>query len=254
MESTEIGEVMRRSEIVIPAYERKGKHGRLEMKESLLLAFLCFVLCASLASPEVLLRVDENGRKVFYNIPSKPQPVRSTVVSTLSTRVQDYTPMIEQACNKYKVDPDLVKAVIQAESAYNSKALSQAGAIGLMQLMPATALRFGVKKIHDPQENIHGGVQYLKFLLDRFNGDITLAVAAYNAGEGAVQRFKGVPRYKETQNYVKKVLTLYAKNDLPQSFVVRAKTIYRYADPDGTIRFTTARPQSGAFTEVKLTL
>jgi len=223
------------------------------MKESLLFAFLCFVLCASIAGAELLVRVDENGKKVFYNLPPKPQPVRATVVSSLLTRVDYYAPMIEQACNKYKVDPDLVKAVIQAESAYNSKALSQAGAIGLMQLMPATALRFGVKKIYDPQENIHGGVQYLKFLLDLFNGDLTLAVAAYNAGEGAVQRFNGVPRYTETQNYVKKVLTLYGKNDVRQSFVVRAKTIYRYADADGAIHFTTGRPQSGAFTEIKLT-
>ena len=215
------------------------------MRVFLLLAFFCFVLYASLSSAEVLVRVDENGKKVFYNLTPKPQPVRPAVVSPFSTRVQNYAPMIEQACNKYKVDPDLVKAVIQAESAYNSKARSKAGAIGLMQLMPATASRFGVKRIYDPQENIHGGVQYLKFLLDLFNDDLTLTVAAYNAGEGAVQRFHGVPRYTETQNYVKRVLTLYGKKDLRTSFAVTAKTIYGYADSNGKIYFTTERRTKG---------
>ena len=223
------------------------------MKFCLFLAFLNFVLFASLASPEVLVRADSNGKKVYYNLAPRHQPVRVTFARPLSIRVNHYAPIIEQACYKYKVDPDLVKAVIQIESGYNSNALSHAGAIGLMQLMPATASRFGVKKIYDPQENIYGGVQYLRFLLHLFKGDLTLAVAGYNAGEGAVQRFKGVPPYTETQNYVKKVLTLYAKTDVTNSYTVTAKTIYRYVN-DGTIHFATERPRSGEFNEVKLTL
>jgi len=120
--------------------------------------------------------------------------------------------------------------------------------------MPATAMRFGVKQIYDPEENIHGGVQYLKFLLDLFNNDLSLTVAAYNAGEGAVQKYGAVPKYTETQNYVKRVLQLYGREDAPQSFVMTAKTVYRYADADGAIHFTTERPKSGEFTEIKLSM
>ena len=224
------------------------------MKFSLFLTFLNFVLFASLANPEVLVRASVNGKKVFYNLAPTHEPVRVTLAPRpLSIRVHHYAPIIEQACYKYKVDPDLVKALIQVESAYNSQALSNAGAIGLMQLMPATATRFGVKKIYDPQDNIYGGVQYLRFLLHLFKGDLTLAVAGYNAGEGAVQRFNGVPPYTETRNYVSRVLTLYAKADAPNSFTGTAKSIYRYVKA-GTIHFTTERPQTGEFNEVKLTM
>ena len=105
-----------------------------------------------------------------------------------------------------QVSPALVVAIISTESAGREAAVSSAGASGLMQLMPATAKRFGVKKIADPGENISGGVQYLDFLLDHFGGDAVLAIAAYNAGEGAVRRNGGVPDYKETRGYVPKVV------------------------------------------------
>jgi hypothetical protein len=123
--------------------------------------------------------------------------------------------------------------------------------------MPATAARFGVKEIFDPNENIHGGVQYLKFLLQLFNGDLPLAVAAYNAGEGAVQRFQGIPRYTETQNYVRKVLTLYGKSDYTSGVMLRAKveppkTIYKYTDSKGMIQFTTQKPKDGIVEVIKL--
>jgi soluble lytic murein transglycosylase-like protein len=225
-----------------------------DMKVSLVLASCFFLLCASLVSAEILIRVDATGKKVFYNSTEKNQRTIVKAGKPLQVRAQQFDPMIEAACNKYQVDPDLVKAVIQVESAYNSKALSHAGAIGLMQLMPATAMRFGVKQIYDPEENIHGGVQYIKFLLDLFDNDLSLTVAAYNAGEGAVQKFGTVPKYTETQNYVKQVLQLYGKGDVPESFVVTPKTVYRYADAAGVIHFTTERPKSGEFTEIKLAL
>jgi soluble lytic murein transglycosylase-like protein len=225
-----------------------------DMKVSFILTSCFFILCASLASAEIMIRVDANGKKVFYNLPEKNQPTIVKAGKPLQVRVQQFDPMIEAACNKYQVDPDLVKAVIQVESAYNSKALSHAGAIGLMQLMPATAMRFGVKQIYDPEENIHGGVQYLKFLMDRFDNDLSLTVAAYNAGEGAVQKYGAVPKYTETQNYVKRVLQLYGRGDVPETFVVAPKTVYRYADASGVIHFTTERPKSGEFTEIKLAL
>ena len=112
---------------------------------------------------------------------------------------------IATAARDFGVDQAIVRAIIHAESAYNPNALSRVGAQGLMQLMPATARRFGVSNAFDAGQNIRGGVQYLAWLLKRFNGNLTLAAAGYNAGEGAVDKYKGVPPYSETQRYVQRV-------------------------------------------------
>ncbi len=112
---------------------------------------------------------------------------------------------ITSAAREFGVEEAVVRAIIHAESAYNPTALSRAGAQGLMQLMPPTAARFGVSDSYDAGQNIRGGVQYLAWLLKRFNGDLTLAAAGYNAGEGAVDRHGGVPPYSETQYYVRRV-------------------------------------------------
>ena len=121
-----------------------------------------------------------------------------------------FAPTVDNAAERYKLSKSLLHAVITAESAYDPAAVSIAGAVGLMQLMPATAKRYGVKNLIDPYENIHGGSRYLRDLLDMFNNDMTLAVAAYNAGENAVIRYgKRIPPFPETQNYVKKVLSYY---------------------------------------------
>ncbi len=127
----------------------------------------------------------------------------------LKDRVKALSPTIAQVAARTQVDLDLLHAVILAESAYNTKAQSPKGAMGLMQLMPATARRFGVEDAWNPSQNIQGGARYLKFLLNRFDGDRQLAVAAYNAGEGAVDKYGGIPPYKETQGYVKKVMKFY---------------------------------------------
>ncbi len=116
-----------------------------------------------------------------------------------------YNDEIVAAAHQYGVDEAIVRAIIHAESAFNPNALSRVGAQGLMQLMPATARRFGVTNSFEPRQNIQGGVKYLSWLLKRFNGDLTLAAAGYNAGEGAVDRHKGVPPYQETQRYVERV-------------------------------------------------
>ena len=116
-----------------------------------------------------------------------------------------YSSEIRQAAKQYGVDEAVVRAIIHAESAFNPNALSRVGAQGLMQLMPATARRFGVGNPFDAGQNIQGGVQYLAWLLKRFNGDLTLAAAGYNAGEGAVDKYNGVPPYSETQRYVQRV-------------------------------------------------
>ena len=111
--------------------------------------------------------------------------------------------LVNSIAPKYGVDPGLVLAVIQAESAFRTDAVSPKEAAGLMQLIPDTANRFGVGNVFDPRENITGGVKYLRWLLAYFQGDVTLALAGYNAGEGAVDRYKGVPPYEETRNYVR---------------------------------------------------
>jgi soluble lytic murein transglycosylase-like protein len=126
------------------------------------------------------------------------------------TTVQD--PMdriVQDAAQRHKVDPALVKAVISTESGWNPHAISRKGAEGLMQLIPETAERFGVGNALDPAQNVEGGTTYLKWLLDRYNGDLRKTLAAYNAGEGAVDSFGGVPRYRETQQYVQKVTHAY---------------------------------------------
>ena len=121
-----------------------------------------------------------------------------------------FTELIEQAAFRHQVDAKLVHAVIQTESAYNSSAQSPKGAVGLMQLMPDTARRFGVIDRNDPDQNVDGGTRYLKHLINMFNLNLDLAVAAYNAGENAVIRYNNsIPPYPETQNYVKQVLALY---------------------------------------------
>lgn len=113
------------------------------------------------------------------------------------------------------IDPRFIHAVIKQESRYNPKAVSHVGAEGLMQMMPGTAKRFGLKDPFDPAANVAAGTKYLKFLLKRFNGDVSLALAGYNAGEGSVDKYKGIPPYNETQNYVKKIVGNYGKTYHP---------------------------------------
>jgi len=120
-----------------------------------------------------------------------------------------YEKFIKNACYNFGLDPSLVKAVIHAESAGNYKAVSPKGALGLMQLMPGTARDMDVADPLDPEDNIYGGSRYLKEMIERFDGDIKLALAAYNAGPGAVEKNNGIPPYQETQQYVKKVISLW---------------------------------------------
>lgn len=135
------------------------------------------------------------------------QWTRSSVINQVNRN--RYTQDITQIAAQYSLDPALMHAVISAESAYNPSAVSNKGAMGLMQLMPATARRFGVQDPFDPIANMHGGARYLRWLIDRFNNTY-LAVAAYNAGEGAVERYgNSIPPYEETQTYVTRVLNYY---------------------------------------------
>ncbi|MEE9325802.1 MAG: lytic transglycosylase domain-containing protein [Cocleimonas sp.] len=145
----------------------------------------------------------------------------------LKQKAKRFSKPILKYSRLYKVDSNLIKAVIAAESCFKVKALSKANARGLMQLIPATAERFGVKNSYNPEQNIRGGVKYLRFLLDRYKGNLKKVIAAYNAGEGRVDRYNGIPPFKETKRYVKNVLKTYAiLSPKPSKKKTRVKAVY----------------------------
>lgn len=171
-------------------------------------------LIATAAAAEVRIGVARDGSKYIYNLggSGSSRNLRQSDWNWLAKqrdRSSDYDAIIAKYSRRFSVDPVLVKAVIQVESNFNPAVVSSKGARGLMQLMPATAKRFGVANIHDPEENIRGGVAYLAYLQKFFSGDLQRVLAGYNAGENAVTRYGGIPPYAETQLYVKKALTVY---------------------------------------------
>lgn len=131
-----------------------------------------------------------------------------------SRRENIYNNIINEAAKRYDIDAALIKAIIMAESSYNHKAVSKRGAVGLMQLMPNTANALGVKDIYNPAHNINGGAKYIKLLLDKYNGDLELALAAYNAGSKKVRKYNGIPPFRATRRYVKKVFNYYWRYQL----------------------------------------
>jgi len=162
------------------------------------------------ARADVRLAVRPDGKKVIYNVWSPS--VRTSNYTWLAkqrNRRSAYDKVIERYADAYNVDPVLVHAVILVESDFNPRCVSNKNARGLMQLIPETAQRYGVKNVFDPEENIRGGVHYLSDLLEMFGHDMERALAAYNAGEGAVTRYGGIPPYQETSTYVNRALTVY---------------------------------------------
>jgi soluble lytic murein transglycosylase-like protein len=208
------------------------------------------------ARAQIASLTDESGRRMFINAnpPAK--------MSTAKPRATIYMPgetsllganrpavdidrdgvekLVREAAQRHNVDPALVRAVIETESNWNPAAMSRKGAAGLMQLIPTTAQRFGAYDAFNPKQNVDAGVHYLKTLLERYNGNLDLALAAYNAGEGAVDRAHGIPAYRETRNYVQRVQDAYYRpgSGRMDNAYTRANPIHRVVDSNGRIIFT----------------
>ncbi|MFO0706833.1 MAG: lytic transglycosylase domain-containing protein [Nitrospira sp.] len=166
----------------------------------------------SLVQAEIYQYIDANGTISLTNVPTDHRYRR---IATQPNRLRpilserELEPMISRYSQQHQLHPALIRAVIKAESDFDPMAVSRAGAVGLMQLMPQTAVRMDVRDLYDPEDNIGGGTKYLRQLLDRFRGNLPLALAAYNAGEHVVDRYRGLPPIDETRQYVKKVIRYY---------------------------------------------
>jgi hypothetical protein len=220
------------------------------------------VLCAALFAPgangQITKVVEPTGRPLFVNA-EPPVSVklglgkpRATIYlaaessfmgrerPAVSIDRDGVEKLVREAAERHRVDPALVRAVIETESNWNPRAYSHKGAGGLMQLIPTTAQRYGAYDVFNPQQNIDAGVKHLKWLLERYNGNLDLALAAYNAGEGAVDRAHGIPAFRETQNYVLKVQNAYFRpgsGRLADAFI-NARAIHRDVTPSGRVVFT----------------
>jgi soluble lytic murein transglycosylase-like protein len=191
------------------------------LKTAFLTATL-LVASAAAANPKIYTYVDADGQRHYTDVPDNNR-YRLLILSPrdrtasgdrydamLLAKAGQYDSIIEKAALSAAVEPNLLRAVIVVESGFNLHAVSKRGAVGLMQLMPATATRFGVSNPYDPRQNVQAGARYLKFLIDRFGQDVRLALAAYNAGEEAVDRNGGqIPPFSETMAYVPRVLKIY---------------------------------------------
>ncbi len=180
---------------------------------------LCTTIAPGNAMSDIYRYVDEDDIVHFTDAPTdkrfkifmrdlkKDKELRTKLKFVSSANSAEFAALIKSCSDKYGVNPSLVKAVIHAESGYNPNAVSSKGATGLMQLMPGTAKSLKVADRFNPKDNVEGGVKYLRFLLDTFRGDVSLAVAAYNAGLNAVAKYGGIPPYNETRTYVSRVLS-----------------------------------------------
>src|SRR5580765_2174894 len=230
----------------------------------------CFVLstlalCLQPANAQIAKIVDDSsGRHFFVN--SDPAPSRFapnvSKFATPKSRATIFLPaessfagrsrpamsidrdgaerLVREAAERHHMDPALVRAVIETESGWNARAKSSKGALGLMQLIPTTAVRFGVYDAFSPQQNVDAGVRYLKTLLQRYNGNLDLALAAYNAGESAVDRAHGIPAFRETRDYVQKVQNAYFRpgSGRMEGLWFNPRAIRKDTDPSGRVIFT----------------
>jgi soluble lytic murein transglycosylase-like protein len=206
---------------------------------------------------------DEQGVVHYTNMPGDPRysfvrkdPEPAAVKpaaeggGAVSRGLRAFAQVIRAAAERYGVDTRLIEAIVQTESAGNPTAVSPKGARGLMQLMPERAAELGVRDSFDPQQNVDGGVRHMRDLLQRFGGDVTLALAAYNAGEAAVRSHGGIPPFAETREYVRRVRAMYNGGGslAPKAvaLVTAPQRIYRTVADDGTMTFTNLPPRTAA--------
>ena len=215
-------------------------------------ALLIFSTTGFVFGQEIVKVLTPHGRRMYSNTEEVYRLLPNTAVKKISFSLyvkDDSQPsprlreLIQKISEQHGVDPELVQAVAKTESNFNPYAVSSRGALGLMQLVPDTAKRFGVSNVFDPEENIQGGVKFLRFLLGMFPESLPHVLAAYNAGENAVIRYKGIPPYPETQEYVKKITQIYKKRS---NFLIASnadqsesdKKIVSYRDNAGRIIFS----------------
>ncbi|MGH7357785.1 MAG: lytic transglycosylase domain-containing protein [Candidatus Rokuibacteriota bacterium] len=227
-------------------------------------AILSLAVIATPAAAGSTYRFEDGEGVVHYtNVPSDPrygfvrrdpEPERAKPATdaggSLGRGVRAFAHLIRTTAERHGVDARLVEAIVQTESAGNPTAVSPKGARGLMQLMPERAAELGVRDSFDPVQNVDGGVRHMRDLLQRFGGDVTLALAAYNAGETAVRTYGGIPPYAETREYVRRVRSLYegAGPAMPGAIalVTAPQRIYRAIADDGTLTFTNLPPRTAA--------
>jgi soluble lytic murein transglycosylase-like protein len=218
----------------------------------ILAAAVAVLASAAPSGAETYQFIGPDGTVHFTNAPSDPRYRRMANVSPSSSGTAEgffrvpqtlaapsLTEIIRTAAQRHGVPEQLVSAVIRVESGYNVKAVSRKGARGLMQLMPGTAAILGVRDSFDPMENIDGGVRHLRGLLERYSNNLPLALAAYNAGEGAVNTHGGIPPYPETQAYVGRILSIIGGD----SFAGIPSSTYRYVETDGAVVYTNVPPR-----------
>jgi soluble lytic murein transglycosylase-like protein len=215
------------------------------------------VLCAGPANAQITKVVDTDGRRFFINA-EPPLSAKLTAKSrnaiylptetSLTGRPHPWSSIdrdgteriVRETAERHHIDPALIRAVIETESNWNPRAYSHKGAGGLMQLIPTTAQRFGAYDVFNPQQNVDAGVKYLRTLLERYHGNLDLALAAYNAGEGAVERAHGIPAFRETRSYIQKVQNAYFRpgsGRLADAFT-NPRAIHRDVTAEGRIIFS----------------
>ncbi len=200
------------------------------------------ILSAHSVAAAAEIRMEERDGVLYISSVETPRPSPAPSAPALpAAQIADRAPvpyrdLIRAAAERHELAPELVESVIRVESNFKARAVSPKGARGLMQLMPATAAMLGVRNVFDARQNIEGGVRHLRHLVDRYRGNLALALAAYNAGVEAVTRYGGIPPYAETQAYVARILRLLQRAELPAA--AEAAGLYRYEAADGHVVYS----------------
>ena len=243
-----------------------GEHFRLWVTRTrpVLIPLITILMVSMSTSPvraedKIQAFVNPNGKVVFTNLvdnTSTPASRPATTEAVAQEMPGSLKALVDSISANHGVDSELVRAVMKTESNYNRWAVSNKGALGLMQLIPSTGQRYGVRDFFDPQQNIDGGVRYLKFLLEKFNGDLDLSLAAYNAGENLVERLGRIPAIPETTDYVRKVRAIYRKKSAPVtvpnaspavtaiSAQAPSSKIFKTIDSRGVVHFSNIEPSN----------